>query len=104
MQTSKQKSFTEVIKSDTPVLADFYTTWCGPCKMMTPILKDLKKMMGDRVTIIKIDAEKNPEAAAKYQVRGVPTLILFQNGKIKWQQAGVMQANQLKNIIENNTN
>lgn len=98
------KSFSELIKSEKPVLADFYTIWCGPCKMMNPILKELKIMMGDQVTIIKIDAEKNPEASEKYQVRGVPTLILFQKGKIKWRQAGVVQARDLKDIILNNTN
>ena len=93
------QKFSELIKSETPVLVDFYTTWCGPCKMMPPILKELKKMMKDQITIIKIDADKNPEAAAKYQIMGVPTLILFQNGQIKWRQSGVVQARDLKNII-----
>lgn len=92
-------TFSEMINSDTPVLVDFYTDWCGPCKMMAPILKDLKKEMGDTLNIIKIDAEKNADAAIKYQVRGVPTLILFHKGRILWQQAGVVQLPQLKSII-----
>lgn len=96
----KTKSFSDVIKGDTPVLVDFYADWCGPCKMMTPILKDLKKQMGDSINILKIDAEKNADAAIKYQVRGVPTLILFKQGRILWQQSGVVQASQLKQIIE----
>ncbi|NIT61518.1 MAG: thioredoxin fold domain-containing protein, partial [Aliifodinibius sp.] len=73
--------------------------WCGPCKMMNPILKDLKKKMGDTINIIKVDAEKNADAAIKYNVRGVPTLILFKDGQILWQQSGVVQAKQLEQII-----
>lgn len=95
----KQKSFSEVIKSDTPVLVDFYADWCAPCKMMPPILKEVKNQLGDTINIIKIDTEKNPAVAIKYNVRGVPTLILFKKGKILWQQSGVVQANQLKAII-----
>lgn len=96
----KKKSFSQVINDDVPVLIDFYADWCGPCKMMTPILKDLKKQMGDSINILKIDAEKNADAAIRYQVRGVPTLILFKKGQILWQQSGVVQAPQLKRIIE----
>jgi len=96
----KKKSFSDVINSDTPVLVDFYADWCGPCKMMTPILKDLKQQMGDSINILKIDAEKNADAAIKYQVRGVPTLILFKKGRILWQQSGVVRTPQLKQIIE----
>lgn len=102
--TDQNTSFSELIRGDKPVLVDFYTDWCGPCKMMAPILKQLKSMVGDEVTIVKVDAEKNPEAADKYRVRGVPTLILFQNGRIKWQQAGVVQARQLAAIIKKHTN
>ncbi|SMO47645.1 thioredoxin [Fodinibius sediminis] len=92
-------SFSDIINSETPVLVDFYADWCGPCKMMNPILKKLKKEMGEELNIIKIDAEKNADAAIKYQVRGVPTLILFHKGRILWQQSGVVQLHQLKNII-----
>ena len=100
MNTTKQQmTFSEVINSDTPVLVDFYADWCGPCKMMTPILKNLKKEMGDKLNIIKIDTEQNADAAISYQVRGVPTLILFHKGQILWRQSGVVQLHQLKQII-----
>lgn len=93
------KSFSDLINGDTPVLVDFYADWCMPCKMMTPILQEVKSRMGDRIQIVKIDAEKNPAASIHYQVRGIPTLILFKNGHILWQQAGVVQAGQLEAII-----
>lgn len=96
---AKNSSFSNIINSDTPVLVDFYADWCEPCKMMNPILKDLKKKMGDRINIIKVDAEKNPDAAIKYNVRGIPTLILFKKGKILWQKSGVVQTDQLQSII-----
>lgn len=100
MTTAKKTmTFSEVINSDTPVLVDFYADWCGPCKMMSPILKNLKKEMGDKLNIIKIDTEKNAAAAIRYQVRGVPTLILFHKGQVLWQQSGVVQLPQLKQII-----
>lgn len=101
---AKAGSFSEMINADTPVLVDFYTDWCGPCKMMAPILKNLKKEMGDKLNIIKIDAEKNADAAIRYQVRGVPTLILFHKGRILWQQSGVVQLPQLKSIINQKLN
>lgn len=102
MAEAKQKktTFNDIINGEKPVLVDFYADWCGPCKMMNPILKDLKKKMGDAINIIKVDAEKNADAAIKYNVRGVPTLILFKDGQILWQQSGVVQANQLQQIID----
>lgn len=100
METAEKKlSFTDIIKGEKPVLVDFYADWCGPCKMMAPILKEVKSRMGDDLTIVKIDTEKNPDVAIHYQVRGIPTLILFKNGQILWQQSGVMVADQLEAII-----
>lgn len=92
-------SFSEIINQPIPVLIDFYAEWCGPCKMMAPVLKQVKDNLGERVTIIKIDVDKNQELAAKYQVRGVPTLILFKNGKQLWRQSGVLQKDEIINII-----
>lgn len=101
---SKQpKTFQELIEGDTPVLVDFFATWCGPCKMMQPILEDTAKALGEKVKIVKVDVDKNPLAASKFQVRGVPTLILFQNGKIRWRESGVIPAHQLVKTIQNNT-
>ena len=93
-------AFNELINGKTPVLVDFTATWCGPCKMMSPILDQVAGEMGDAVKIIKVDVDKNPQAAAHFQVQGVPTLILFKEGKTLWRQSGVVPANQLFAIIQ----
>ncbi|HUH29224.1 thioredoxin [Gelidibacter sp.] len=92
--------FSELITQDKPVLVDFFAEWCGPCKMLAPILKQVKESLGDGVSIIKIDVDKNQSLAAKYQVRGVPTMLLFKNGKQVWRQSGVLQKDEIINIIQ----
>ncbi|HLF52540.1 thioredoxin [Flavobacterium sp.] len=93
-------TFSDLINSDKPVLVDFFATWCGPCKALAPILKDVKAELGDNVSIIKIDVDKNQGLAEQYQVRGVPTMLLFKNGKQLWRQSGVLSKNDLVNVIK----
>ena len=93
-------NFSQLIKSNTPVLVDFFAEWCGPCIMMAPILKDLKQELGEEVTIIKIDIDKNPQIAKTYQIKGVPTFMLFKEGKMLWRQSGMLHKNDLVSIIK----
>jgi thioredoxin 1 len=99
MKTAKKLSFNELVNGRKKVLVDFHATWCGPCKMMAPILKEVKDEMGDDLRIVKIDVDKNQGLAQKYQVRGVPTLMLFQKGKTLWRQSGVLSASQIKEVV-----
>ena len=93
-------SFQQIIEDSKPVLIDFFAEWCGPCKMMPPILNQLKANMGSSLRILKIDVDKNPDVASKYQVRGVPTLLLMRSGKILWKQSSVLQSGELQQVIE----
>jgi len=92
--------FSDLINGEKPVLVDFFAEWCGPCKMMKPVLDQLKSQVGDAASIIKVDIDKNQSAAAAFNVQSVPTLILFKKGKPVWRQSGVVQAAQLKQVID----
>jgi thioredoxin 1 len=92
-------AFQQLIGSGKPVLVDFTATWCGPCKMMAPVLEQVKRALGDKLTIIKIDIDKSPQTAGSYEIQGVPTLLLFREGNIKWRQSGVMTAQDLMRSI-----
>lgn len=95
-----KSSFNNIINSETPVLVDFSADWCGPCKMLAPILKQVKETLGDKIKIVKIDVDKNQLLAAKYQVRGVPTMLLFKNGNQLWRQSGLLQKEQILSIVK----
>lgn len=96
-----KKSFADLISDpEKAVLVDFYATWCGPCQALSPVVQELAREMSDQVNVIKIDVDKNPAVSQRFRIRGVPTLILFKGGEIKWQQAGVMTKRDLKAVIE----
>lgn len=97
-----KSKFDTIINSETPVLIDFFASWCGPCKALTPILEDVKRELGEKVKIVKIDVDKNQPIAAKYQVRGVPTMMLFKKGKQVWRQSGVLQKAEIISVIQSN--
>jgi thioredoxin 1 len=95
-----KSNFNTIINSETPVLIDFFADWCGPCKMLAPILKQVKEDLGDDIKIVKIDVDANQLLAAKYQVRGVPTMLLFKSGKQVWRQSGVLQKDQIISVVK----
>ena len=99
-----KSNFKDIINSETPVLVDFHADWCGPCKTLAPILKSVKEELGDAIKIVKIDVDKNQPLASQFQVRGVPTMILFKNGKQLWRQSGVLQKDDLISIIKQHQN
>lgn len=94
------ESFNDAISTNQLVLVDFYATWCGPCKTMHPVLEELKKQLGDRLRILKIDVDKHQDIAMQYQIRSVPTLMLFRNGQRLWQQSGALPLSELKNYLQ----
>lgn len=93
------ETFNDVISTNQPVLVDFFATWCGPCKMMHPILEQLKEALGDKLRIIKIDIDKNQAVANQFLIQAVPTMILFKDKKILWRQSGAMPLNALQDVI-----
>jgi thioredoxin 1 len=99
-----KEKFDELIGGNIPVLVDFSAEWCGPCKMMAPVLEQLKDKMEDKIRILKIDVDRNRDLAGKYRIQSVPTLILFQDGMTKWSGVGVMTSNYLENVINSNSN
>ena len=93
------KNFEELIKGDVPVLVDFYATWCGPCRMMMPIINDLERRVGDKARFVKVDVDENEELALRYNVQSVPTLIIFKRGQVVWRESGVRKAHLLEHIL-----
>ena len=100
MASETKTTFADIIQGHKPVLVDFSAEWCGPCKMMPPILKEVKGKMGENVTILKMDIDRNPAVAESYQIQSVPTLIVFRDGQIKWRQSGVIRADQLTSVLD----
>jgi thioredoxin 1 len=100
MNTATKETFADIIRGDKPVLVDFYAEWCGPCKMMKPVLEELRQSFGDKVRILKIDIDRNPALTSSLNIAGVPTLVLYRQGKILWRQSGVVPASHLRSIIQ----
>lgn len=96
---NNKETFREIINGDKPVFVDFYADWCGPCKMMAPVVEEFSKEMGDRVRVLKVDVDRNPRAAQAYQIQGVPTMMLFRKGKVLWREAGVVPGHVLRQVV-----
>jgi thioredoxin 1 len=94
-------NFETIINEPKPVIVDFHALWCGPCKVQSPILKELATELGDRIRVIKIDVDQNQEIAGRYQIQSVPTLMIFKNGVIKYRQSGVHTRQQLMSVLTN---
>jgi thioredoxin 1 len=94
------QTFKEIISGNKPVLVDFYADWCGPCKMMTPAVQQVSKEFGDLVRVLKVDVDRNQSAAMAYQIQGVPTFIIFKNGKVRWRQSGAMPVQTIRHAIQ----
>jgi thioredoxin 1 len=92
-------NFDKIVNSSTPVLVDFSAEWCGPCKAQSPVLAEISREMGDRLKVIKIDVDRNPMISARFQIQGVPTLMLFRNGRILWRQSGLVDQHHLRKIL-----
>lgn len=97
---SKKQSFYDIVNAEQPTLVDFHATWCGPCKMMAPALKDISKKMAGKAKVLKIDIDKNQKLASKLNVRSVPTLVIYQKGKIVWRQSGALSAHQMEKALK----
>jgi|SRR5690606_18008209 len=101
METAEKKqTFSEIIRGEKPVLVDFHAEWCGPCKMMSPIIEQFSQEMGDKVRVLKVDVDRNPLVASAYQIQGVPTVILFKEGNVLWRQAGVVPGHILRQVVQ----
>lgn len=103
MSVNEKKTFTALINASVPVLVDFYATWCGPCQTLSPIVQQVAKELGDQIKVIKVDVDRNPAAAQQFQIRSVPTLIIFKGGQVLWRKAGLMTKRELISTIQNVT-